>query len=45
MMFKRKKKDLWYSRQVDEMWRKINAGIEEERRGGTEAGHEDQRKK
>tara|TARA_A100001201_G_scaffold101225_1_gene86915 strand:- start:403 stop:510 length:108 start_codon:yes stop_codon:yes gene_type:complete len=27
-MFKKKKKDLWYSSQVNEMWRKIEAGIE-----------------
>jgi len=24
----KKQKDLWYSSQVDEMWRKIDAGIE-----------------
>jgi len=28
MMFKRKKKDHWYSSQVDDMWKKIDAGIE-----------------
>lgn len=27
-MFKKKKKDLWYSSQVDDMWKKINAGVE-----------------
>jgi len=25
---RKKKKDLWYSSQVDEMWEKINAGLE-----------------
>lgn len=27
-MFKKKKKIAWYSNQVDDMWRKINAGVE-----------------
>ncbi len=27
-MFKKKKKIDWYSSQIDDMWKKINAGIE-----------------
>jgi len=27
-MFKKKKKIFWYSSQIDDMWEKINAGIE-----------------
>ncbi len=27
-MFKKKKKIDWYSYQVDDMWKKINAGVE-----------------
>jgi hypothetical protein len=27
-MFKKKKKIDWYSNQVDDMWKKINAGVE-----------------
>jgi len=27
-MFKKKKKIFWYSSQIDDMWKKINAGVE-----------------